>query len=324
MRQRNWKTIFANPYNLENDANEISIEVIINAGSGADDKENVKEQIAEAFAANNLKANILLAKGGEDIIELAKRAAESDAKTIVAGGGDGTISAVAGELIGKNKTLGVLPLGTLNHFSKDLAIPQELAEAVRVIAENHTIEVDAGEVNGRIFINNSSLGLYPSIVRRREQQQKLGRGKWYAAFWSSLSVLRRFPFFGVKLKTETEELTRRTPFVFVGNNEYEMDFLNIGARKSLADGKLSVYILHRTGRIGLLFLALRSVFGILRQAKDFEALSVEEITIEISRRKRGVRVALDGEVLMMDAPLNYRVLPRALRVIVPKIEIEKE
>jgi diacylglycerol kinase family enzyme len=74
----------------------------------------------------------------------------------------------------------------------------------------------------------------------------------------------------------------------------------------------------------LLFLALRSVFGILRQAKDFEALSVEEITIEISRRKRGVRVALDGEVLMMDAPLNYRVLPRALRVIVPKIEIEKE
>jgi diacylglycerol kinase family enzyme len=295
------------------------IAVIVNADSGAKDKncDDLRGQLTELFGANNLDAEIFVADGGEDLMKLAEQAAKSDAEIVVAGGGDGTISGVASKIIGTGKTLGVLPLGTLNHFSKDLQIPQDLAEAVRVIAENHTEEIDAAEVNGRVFINNSSIGLYPQIVRKREQQERLGHGKWAAAFWAATAILRRYPFLKVKLCIDEREVLRKTPFLFVGNNEYEMDFLNIGTRKTLRDGKLSVYLLHRTGRAGLFMLALRSLFGTIQRAKDFETVKTDEITIE-SRHKK-LLAAFDGEVQTLDTPLCYKIRPRALRVIVPEI-----
>ncbi|MEP6924715.1 MAG: diacylglycerol kinase family protein [Pyrinomonadaceae bacterium] len=299
-----------------------TIVVIINAGSGADsDTSKLKEFLAEVFGANGVQAKIIVADNSSKLVEIAESAALGDYKIVVAGGGDGTISAVAAALVGTNKTLGVLPLGTLNHFSKDLGIPQDLAGAVQIILDGNTAAIDVGEVNGQIFINNSSIGLYPNIVRRRERQQRLGRSKWYAAFWATLAVLRRYPFFAVRLNLEDETVVARTPFVFVGNNEYEMDTLNIGARKCLDAGALSVYLLRRTGRTGLVRLALRSLFGLLRQAKDFDAFRTNQVTIE-TRSKKTLLVAFDGEVKLMQAPLYYQTRPKALRVLVPKENIE--
>lgn len=292
------------------------IEVIINAASGSVEREGTKHWLSDLFAANGVEANIHLAKNGAEILEFADRAARGNAEVIVAGGGDGTINAVASEVIKAGKTLGILPLGTLNNFSKDLRISQYLDQAVRLIAENHTKLIDVGEVNGRIFVNNSSIGLYPRIVRRREQQQRLGRGKWTAAFWATLKILFRSPFLEVKLKMEDTEIVRKTPFVFIGNNEYEMNFFNIGRRSRLDDGKLSVYFLHRSGRKGLFLLALRTLLGKLKQAEDFEEINTREIIIE-TRRKRKL-VALDGEIARLRTPLRYRIRPRVLRVIVPK------
>jgi len=296
----------------------LPIEVIVNAGSGSVEQEETKQNLIDLFAENNVQANVYLAKNGDEIVELAKKAAKGKAEIIVAGGGDGTVSAIASEIIKTGKTFGILPLGTLNNFSKDLQIPQNIEEAVRVIAENHTKEIDVGEVNGRIFVNNSSIGLYPQIVKNRErQQERLGYGKWRAAFWAALKILRRSPFLQVKLKTANGERFVKTPFVFVGNNEYKMDFFNIGRRECLDDGKLSVYFLHKSGRRGLFMLVLRTVFGRLRQAEDFEEINIEEIKIET--RKKQMLVAFDGEVDMLETPLCYCVHPLALRVIVPEI-----
>lgn len=296
---------------------------IINAGSGTSggDIQELKNRVSAAFEFNGIEAHITIVKSGAELIKSARHCAQGEFEIIVAGGGDGTISAVAAAIIGTNKTLGVLPLGTLNHFSKDLGIPQDLAQAVRVIAENNPINVDVGEVNGQTFLNNSSLGLYPNIVRQRERQERLGQSKWYAAFWATLAVFRRYPFFAVKLKIENEQFTLRTPFVFVGNNEYEMNVFKIGERKSLDAGKLSVYLLHRTGRIGLIRLALRSFVGLLRQTKDFEAFSAAEIIIETKRKKK-LLVAFDGEVELMETPLCYRIRQKELKVIAP-IKVEK-
>lgn len=306
---------------MENENTNTPIEIVINSGSGADDKTDVVEQLKELFAERNIPVKFSLIEGGDDFTKILERIPHGESKTIVAAGGDGTINAVASALIKTDKTLGVLPLGTLNHFSKDLQIPQDLAEAVRVIAENYTTEIDVGEVNGEIFINNSSLGLYPRIVRKREvQQERLGRGKWFAAFWAALSIFRRYPFLDIKLKIEGKQLERRTPFVFVGNNEYEIDSFNIGGRASLQDGILSIYVLHRTGRLGLLLLAVRSLFGILREAEDFDEFFTDEFTIEKRRTKKSTLVALDGEVKLMESPIRYRILPKVLRVIVPKVE----
>ncbi len=300
------------------------IKVVINRGSGKDrNADELKNELIELFAAKSLNAEVFIAESGDEIFAFTEKALKSDTKIIVAGGGDGTISAVASKLFNSEKTLGVLPLGTLNNFSKDLQIPQDLTEAVRVIAENQVKEIDVGEVNGRIFVNNSSIGLYPNIVKNRErQQEKLGRGKWSAAFWAALKILRRHPFLTVKIKHESDEEVIKTPFVFVGNGEYQIDFFNIGRRERIEDGKLSVYFLHKSGRKGLFMLVLRTIFGRLRQAKDFEENLVREITIET--RKKQMLVALDGEVEMMETPLCYCIHPRTLRVIVPKETIVKE
>jgi len=293
------------------------IVVIINAGSGTQsDNEALIKTLQDGFDAHDLKADIKLAENGEELLEFAAKAAQSDCEIIVAGGGDGSVSAIAAEVIKANKTLGVLPLGTLNHFSRDLKIPQTLNEAIGIIAQGKTAEVDVGEVNGQIFLNNSSIGLYPRIVHKREQQQhRLGRSKWVAAFWASVLVLRRHPFLDVRLRLEDEKLMRRSPLIFIGNNEYEMEGFNIGRRASLDGGKLSLYILHRTGRWGLILLAVRSLFGKLRQAKEFEEILTEECEIE-TRRTKLLLVAFDGEVTAMKPPLKYSIRAKALRVII--------
>jgi YegS/Rv2252/BmrU family lipid kinase len=292
-----------------------SVEVIINADSGASGNEAARERLVELFGASGIQARIWLAKSGDDLLELARRAVRGEAATIVAGGGDGTINAVASTLIDTEKTLGILPLGTLNHFAKDLKIPLDLEGAARTIIAGHAVHVDAGEVNGRTFLNNSSLGLYPSIVDQREQKQKLGHGKWPAFVWAALGVMRRYPFLDVRLNAGGKEFSSRTPFVFIGNNEYQMEGFNIGGRDRLDEGQLSLYFSHRTGRFGLLGLGLRALLRRLPKAGDFIAMCTTEVSIKTRRRR--IRVSTDGEVTTMQPPLRYRVRPGALRVHVP-------
>lgn len=297
----------------------VPVHVIVNAGSGSVLGDETAQSLRERFIAFGIKAEVKLAENGKDIVRLAREAAEGEADLIVAGGGDGTISTVAIEASAAGKTLGILPLGTLNNFSKDLGIPQNLNAAVRVIAEGEVHQIDLAECNGRIFINNSSIGLYPKMVVRREQQQhKLGRGKWTAALWASLRLFRISPFLKVDIEINGKTFERKTPFVFVGNNEYEMDMYLIGRRPSLEEGKLSLYFLHRQGRAGLIMLLWKTVTGGLKQWKDFEAVSTDHVTIRARRRR--IRVAFDGETDPMRPPLEYRIRPKALKVIVPRLE----
>ncbi|HKP39100.1 MAG TPA: diacylglycerol kinase family protein [Pyrinomonadaceae bacterium] len=292
--------------------------VIVNAASGPGDQEELSERLSEVFNANGLSVDVSLARSGAEVSELARAAARDHWNTIVAGGGDGTINTVASAVVETDKVLGILPLGTLNHFARDLKLPKDLTEAARTIASGRVVTVDVGEVNGRTFLNNSSLGLYPIIVRERQKQQRLGSGKWPAFVWAALATMRRYPFIDIRLSVEGKEFHRRTPFVIVGNNEYAMDAFSVGMRERLDRGQLSVYTTQRTGRWGLVRLALRALFGRLREDKDFLELSTTEVKIE-TRRKR-VRVAFDGEVDVMEGPLQYRIRPGALRVIVPAEE----
>lgn len=299
------------------------IEVIINAAGGSFVEGETEQKLKDAFAANGLDANIRLAKTGEQIGEFAEAAAKSDAKIIVAGGGDGTISSVASIVSKTDKTFGVLPLGTLNNFSKDLQIPQDIDEAVKIIADGNVAKIDLAELNGRIFINNSSIGLYPHIVKDRDkQQERLGYGKWRAAFWATLRMFRLSPFLKVGIVVDGKFFLRKTPFVFVGNNQYEMDLYNIGRRPALDQGKLSIYFLHRGGRLGVISLLFRTVTGRVKQWKDFEQVLAEDVSIQ-TRRKR-IHVAFDGEVTVVRTPLKYTILPKALRVLVPAHKAEDE
>jgi diacylglycerol kinase family enzyme len=291
--------------------------VIINGSAGNGHDEDAARKLKQLFADAGIDAAVVVAKSGEEMTAAARRALDSGAGLVVAGGGDGTINAVASVMAGSGVPFGVLPLGTLNHFAKDLGMPLKLEEAVRALAGGRLACVDVGEVNGRIFLNNSGLGLYPDIVHDREKQQRrLGRGKWVAAFWATVSALRRYPFLSVRLDVDGERLARRTPFVFIGNNAYKMQGLAIGERECLDGGKLSLYVAQRPGRLGLLRFALRALRGTLAGERDFDVLLADEM--EIETRHRRLRVATDGEVTVMETPLRYRVRPGALTVIVPQ------
>ncbi len=284
------------------------------AGSGCDAA--WLERHREEMQSLGAEHRITLAHDEASLAFAVRQALAQGCERVVAGGGDGTISAVASRLVGTGVQLGVLPLGTLNHFAKDLGVPLDTAAALQLLREGEVREIDVGEVNGEFFLNNSSLGLYPRIVRGREQQQRrLGRGKWPAFAWAAWTTLKRFPFLDLRLKVEGRELHHRTPFVFIGNNEYLMSGWRIGVRERLDAGQLCLYLAHRTGRWGLVKLALHALAGRLHQASDFRSLTTDGLRIDTPHAQ--VRVATDGEVRLMRSPLVYRIHPRALRVVVP-------
>jgi diacylglycerol kinase family enzyme len=291
------------------------IAAVLNDSSGSGDCATKARRLEEIFTAAGREARVTVAQGGGQLRNAVERAVDDGCDILVAGGGDGTISTAAGVLAGRHVPLGVLPLGTLNHFAKDLQIPLELEEAAQVILDGAVCRVDVGEVNGRVFINNSSLGVYPAIVRLRERYQASGLSKWIAALWAGLTVLRRNPFMAVRIIAEGEATVRRTPFVFVGNNEYRMSGLQAASRDTLTTQHLAVYVLNAGQRAGLLRLAWQLLRKGVDEVQEMDLLTVDSATIETTRSR--IQVALDGEVLALQSPLEYRIRPAALRVHVP-------
>jgi diacylglycerol kinase family enzyme len=296
------------------------VHVVVNTAAGTTAQRDVVAGLAEHFGSAGVKAKVERVEPGAELIEAIRRAVSQRPQVIVIGGGDGTLNSAAQLMVGAGITLGILPLGTLNHFAKDLHVPLDIHAAVKNIAAGHVVTIDVGIVSGHYFLNNSSLGLYPRVVRKRDvERHRLRLGKWPAFVFAALSVLRRFPFLDVRLSVDGMEIARRTPFVFIGNNRYEMEGFRIGRRAHLDRGELSLYVTNRVGRLGLLKLALRALFRRLNQTRDFESVSAKEIAIDTRRHR--LHVATDGEVSIMPTPLRYRVLPGALSVIVPKTEI---
>ena len=271
--------------------------------------------ITELFAARGVAAAITLLGDGVSVPDVVHQAITAGAPAVVAAGGDGTVSAVAAALIGSDVPLGVLPVGTLNHFAKDLGLPLELEEAVEIVQNRNARVVDAGEVNGRIFLNNSSIGVYPRLVELRDRYRESGITKWIAAVWAGLAVLRLRPFMGVRIESPEGVLLRRTPFVLVGNNEYHMSGLHPTSRDSLTGGKLAVYVMKAQGRPSLLWLAWQVLRRGVSKTPELDFLSVAEATVET--RRRNLQVALDGEVVTLQSPLRYKILPGVLRVLAP-------
>lgn len=301
---------------MKTDTAALRTTVIVNAGAGQGHGAALRDDLAAQFLRAGLPVDVILAKGGAELLASARDAVARGVPTVVAGGGDGTINAIASVVADSPVVLGVLPMGTLNHFAKDLGIPLEINEAIRIITEGRVARVDMGEVNGQLFLNNSSLGIYPSIVRNRERQQRHnGRNKWLAFAWAMVAALRRFPFLHVRLTVDHGEATRSTPFVFIGNNRYLMEGFDIGTRARLDEGLLSLYVAQRSGRLRLVALALRALFGKLAQAHDFTSVATSKITVET--RHAHLAVATDGEVHTMRTPLHYRIRPGTLRVFVP-------
>jgi diacylglycerol kinase family enzyme len=289
------------------------VPVLLNPKSAAAEKH--KGDIAARFAAAGSQATIVELRREQDPAEVA-RAASVRAAIVVAAGGDGTVSRVAAGLIGTRSVLGVLPLGTLNHFAKDLRIPLDLEQAIATIAAGQVGSVDVGEVNDRVFLNNSSIGLYPSIVEVREELRRQGHHKWPAFVLATFRVLRRHRGVFVRIQVNGQQAVRRTPFVLVGNNEYRLEGIRLGSRATLDGGRLFIYLAPRVRTREMPMLIVRALLGRARQSGAFEIISGTELWIDTPNVRR-VRIALDGEVTTMTPPLHFRICPAALQVLLP-------
>jgi diacylglycerol kinase family enzyme len=274
------------------------------------------QALAELFRSHGWKATYTEASSGLELIAAAKMAIGSGADVVAACGGDGTVSAVASVVAGTRAALGVIPTGTLNHLARDLRIPLDPERAGKVLLGGHRIRIDIGEVNGLRFVNNSSLGLYPNIVRYREGRRKTGWSRIVAFAAGCLMSLRRFRFLELKLEVDGVRSRRTSPFLFVGNNRYDMEGLKLGRRAHINEGRLYAHLADRTGRLGLLRIALSALLHRLRLNHDFVVLPAEHLTVQT--RRRHIRVALDGEVVRLHPPLLYSIRPGLLEVIVPE------
>lgn len=286
---------------------------------GDDDR---KKAIEEAFAAWDATPELLCVPG-DQIQQSCADAVAQGVEVVVAAGGDGTVSAVAGALVGMRAALAVLPMGTLNHFAKDAGIPLDLQEAARVALRGRVETVDVAEVNGRVFVNNANIGVYPETVRARDRKAA-GTGAWkrLATLRAAGTVLRHVPDHHLALSIDGRPAVRSTSFLFVGNNAYETALSGLGSRASLSGGQLSVYTSRRPGRRALLGLAARTLVGRLDQARDFEAHTARELVIDCHRPH--LRAALDGELCTLDTPLRFTTRPKALRLLLPRRGMAKE
>jgi YegS/Rv2252/BmrU family lipid kinase len=294
-----------------------SIPVLLNRSGGAlaaDPK--LADKVADALASADLDVEVELLSGGDCAVRCRAIAERKDPLLIV-GGGDGTVSAAASALAGTDTLLGILALGTLNHFARDLGIPSDLDEAAKLIARGIERRVDVGEMNGRVFINNSAIGLYPLMVVDRDLQRKrLGRSKRLAMLLASLRTLARFNHYRLTL-TVNEERTGRvdTPLLFVGNNDYRIDIGAPGERQRLDRGELCVFVLRKKTRLGFIAATIRALSN---RSRTDDVVQLEDVQrLRVSTGRSYLTVSLDGEVVRAAPPLDYTVKARALRVVAP-------
>lgn len=283
--------------------------VLVNqrAGSAAD----VQQLVSEAFTDN--PHDVRIHDTGRNPLSAALRAARSPGCTVlVAAGGDGTVAAVAAAAIQEHKTLGVIPAGTLNHFAKDAGIPIDQAEAALLLRHGTVTALDYLELNGQPVLNNASLGVYPQMVRQREQRQHRF-GKWPAMVMSLAGLLTQ------PLRRSTYQVTAngqakqyRTAFIFIGNNNYHTEAGGIGGRESLTGGRLTLMIYRHNQWVDF----GRQLWRAYRGMPSASSLHVSHPqTVTIDSRRRQLLVSHDGEISHFDSPIVATIIPGGLPVI---------
>jgi diacylglycerol kinase family enzyme len=287
--------------------------VILNYRSGQQDKRKIVPLLASIAAQLGVKCDFVLAKTPEHMARVAREAVTD---IVIAGGGDGTINAVASQVIDTEKRLGVLPLGTFNYFARELGIPTDIGQAFEACFEGDTRPVTVGEVNGRIFLNNASVGLYPLILSAREQLYRRWGRHWLGAYCSVVeTVLRRHANLRLTLTVDGDRRIVRTPLMFIARNSYQLEQFNVPGLHCVAGDSFSVFILRPMNRLRLMEVAFRALTRKL-QPCDFDVICTQRLLVE--SRRIGRTVAFDGERTKMIAPLDFRIREQALRVAVPK------
>jgi YegS/Rv2252/BmrU family lipid kinase len=285
--------------------------VIYNPHSGNAD---LLDDIKKAFTAHGAEPEYIPITS-KHLNRSLREASQKRDTTVVVAGGDGTINAAVALLHTTSCRLGIIPAGTLNHFARALGIPSDPERAIAIIQKGKQRQVDVGTVNKHVFVNNSSIGFYPHSLRTRDAYDER-IGKWPAAFVGFVRAAIRPRHYRVEITIDGKQHTFRTPFVFIGNNEYKRTQPDFGERTSLDSGKLAVYIIKASTALPIIRMFAHALLTQKRHTQDFAVYLPNTCTIR-TRHRRNMNVACDGEVLSLHTPLHYRSEHKSLRVIVP-------
>lgn len=294
------------------------IGAVINKKSGTLSPDAAKKRFGEIMKQLDsiVSPDCLSVVSGDQIKQEIDRLKAQEIDILIAGGGDGTISTAAELVANTSITLAVVGLGTRNHFARDLDIPKDPVEAIGLVHNMQVKQIDMGEVNGHLFINNATIGLYPEIVEKREEtMKKRGWKKWSAHITAALKVLWWMPNMQLSVKIEKQQDYQLIPFLFVGNNEYEGKVITDSKRSSLDEGKLWLCRPRTPGKWPLLQISLQLALGGFRGAENLETHLVESLAV--NSRKHNIKVAIDGENHTMTLPLQFKIRKKSLRVLVP-------
>ena len=293
--------------------------LIANQKSGQNSRD--AEAIDRAMAVFGDRAERLDWDPDTPIEDTVSRALERDPQIIVVAGGDGTIMAVAGALLGTGVPMGVLPLGTFNFFARGLGLSENPEEAGRQLQSAQPHDIRVGLVNGQAFLNNASLGIYPAILRERETvYSRWGRFR-LAAHWSVVKTFLRFrkPM-KITLTINGKSETRRTALVFVARSAYQLNLFGIDGEDAIDDDRFAILLARAETRLALFMMCARLALGHPMRGRDYDLISAEAADIETKRRR--TLLAFDGEKRRESGPFRFRMSDKTLTILLPNSDAE--
>ncbi|WYX63665.1 diacylglycerol kinase family protein [Achromobacter xylosoxidans] len=293
--------------------------IVLNTGSGRGDAQALQDIIRRVLDQAGRRFQLMPVDDPSRLVATAREAvalAREAGGIVVAAGGDGTLNAVAGQVLGQGVPFGILPQGTFNYFGRRYGISQDTEAALRGLLGGELRPVQVGLLNGRLFLVNASLGLYPQLLEDREAyKQRFGRSR-LVALWSGLVTLMRAPRqLSLRLDYEGRVRDLRSPTLVVGNNRLQLEHIGIDPAE-LDRGHLVAMAARPVGTLALYGLLLRGLFSRLGEAEHVVSFAFDRLMVSIRGRRR-VKVAMDGEISWMDTPLEFKVSDTPLPLVVP-------
>jgi diacylglycerol kinase family enzyme len=294
--------------------------IILNPDAGgakSADITTIRTQIEEQFSAVGHVPIIELGKGARigKLIDQHIRAGDVD--NIVVGGGDGTVSLSARQLVGREMALGVLPLGTMNLYARSLGMPTDIGQAIHALATARPQLVDVGRAGSHVFLHHVSFGLHPLLVKLREKMNYSSRvGKMFANLRALIGTLRRPHILVFDTQIDGKTKVFRTPALAVSNNLLRGNHLPYA--DELTEGVLGIYVCTSTRRADIARLATSIALGEWTSSPFVAKHQARELRID---RVRGVHepltASIDGELVTFDGPINLNILSRSLKIMMP-------
>jgi diacylglycerol kinase family enzyme len=297
--------------------------IVSNAGSGSKDAHEAREQIEAVLSAAGRPHEFILIEDPSKLASVAQRAvdaAEKSGGAVVVAGGDGTINSIVQAVLPTRRPFGIIPQGTFNYSGRAHGIPLDTTEATQSLLSASIKPVQVGLANDRAFLVNASLGLYPELLQDREEyKRQYGRHRTVALWSGLMTLMREHRQLVVEIEHDQGRERLRTPSIFIGNNALQLEQVGLEEAEAVKRWRLAAVIVQSVGTSELMRLALQGLLGRLGEDDRVSNFAFQSMTVHplngVSRR--GIKVAVDGEIFWCPPPITFRVAPQPLMLMAP-------